>query len=45
MNLYVKDWKNWINCGFGGKFACFVYFMYILYIRGRNVMICFRMEL
>ena len=36
MNLYVKDWKNWMNCDFGGKFTCFVYFMYILYMGGRN---------
>ena len=21
MNMYVKDWKNWINYDFGGKLA------------------------
>ena len=30
MNLYVQGQENWKNCGFDGKFVCFVYLMYIL---------------
>ena len=44
MNLYVETWKHWISYGFDRKFARFVYFMYILYMCGRNDYDMFRME-